>query len=187
MMKIPHYMIHSQCFAYNIAQVTTQLYNVVNRLMAVLLWCKIITKASNVLVPIDRVVNVLKSNLYAKGFGYTTFRTVVGNTIVWSVCFRTWILIGFFFINYLFSLKLTWGVALNLTLQKLFNFSKLDGNSLSNPEEYLVKGISNANLTSVWENLVRNKWKFLNNFRFYIFMAILFWEFLTLMTLNIFI
>ena len=58
-------------------------------------------------------------------------------------------------------------------------FSKISWKLLSNPKEYtsIVKGISNANLTSAWGSLAGNKRKKLNNFCFYFFMAILFSEF----------
>ena len=46
----------------------------------------------------------------------------------------------------------------------------------------LVKGIFNANWTSVWENLIENNWKKTKNFCYYILMAIIFPEFLNLMT-----
>ena len=36
-------------------------------------------------------------------------------------------------------------------------FSKIGWKLSSNPGEYLVKGISNANFTSPWENLVENR------------------------------
>ena len=46
------------------------------------------------------------------------------------------------------------------------NIQNSDRNSTSYSEEYIVKGICNAILTSVWENLVRNKLKRLNTFVF---------------------
>ena len=59
----------------------------------------------------------------------------------------------------------------------MVTFPKSERNSLNNPQEQLVKGISNAELTLVLENLVENLIKKLNNFCSYICMPILFLEF----------